>query len=44
MGMFEPSADARIAAAQLWGMYMALRSEGFTEEQAMAIILEMVAN
>lgn len=41
---FEPSADSRVAAKQLWDFYSALREVGFDEEQAMSIILELVAS
>lgn len=35
---YEPSANARMMAKSLYDMYMALRLEGFTEEQALSII------
>lgn len=37
-GPREPSADMRQAAAALREMYIALLNEGFTEDQALAII------
>lgn len=37
-GPREPSADQRVAAAQMYGMYLALLAEGFTEQQALVII------
>jgi hypothetical protein len=41
----EPSADQRTGAKQLRGMFLALVAEGFTEQQALAIIGQaMVAN
>lgn len=36
---FEPSADMRQVAKSMWNLYQALMQEGFTEEQAMRIIL-----
>lgn len=35
---YEPSASARITAKQLYDMYMALKLEGFNEDQALSII------
>lgn len=40
--MFEPSADARIAAKRTWDIYASLVNEGFTHEQAMQILLTMI--
>lgn len=37
--MYEPSADARMAAKSLFDFYSALVHEGFTENQALAILL-----
>lgn len=44
MNPFEPSSDSRVAAKQMWDLYSACVAQGFTPDQAMAIILEMVAN
>lgn len=35
---FEPTAEARVMAKQLFNLYMALTLEGFSEEQALSII------
>lgn len=42
-GPIEPSADAREFAAATFQIYMALTLEGFTEQQALAIIGQMLA-
>jgi hypothetical protein len=34
----EPSANARVAARQLWDMYQALLEEGFDERQALQLL------
>lgn len=39
----EPSADDRIAAKAMFAMFTALTDEGFTEEQALTIIGQMLA-
>ena len=44
MSIFEPSADARVAAKQMWDLYSACREQGFTEDQAMNILLAMVSD
>lgn len=41
--MFEPTSDARSAAAQLWNLYAALVQQGFSEDQAMSILLTTIA-
>ena len=43
-GPTEPAADLRVAAAALWGMFVALRSEGFSESQALVIIGHVLAS
>lgn len=40
--MFEPTSDARHAAAQLWNLYVALEQQGFSPDQAMAILLTTI--
>lgn len=42
-GPTEPAAEMRTVAAQLWQMFVALRAEGFTEGQALAIIGHAIA-
>jgi hypothetical protein len=37
-GPTEPRADLRRAASELWQMFVALTSEGFSEAQALQII------
>lgn len=39
----EPSADDRRAAKAMFGMYTALTDEGFTNEQALVIIGQLLA-
>lgn len=39
---FEPSADARVLAKNLFDMFMAMTQEGFTEDQALSIISTVV--
>lgn len=34
----EPNADQRAAAANLWQMYVALTKEGFSEQQALVVL------
>lgn len=34
----EPAADLRAAAAFYWQMFVALKAEGFTEEQALQLL------
>lgn len=38
----EPNADMRAMAALMWQMYTAMIDEGFTEDQAMTIISDML--
>lgn len=41
----EPSADIRMFASGMWQMYVALTLEGFSEQQALVVIGQMlVAN
>lgn len=40
--IIEPSADARVAAATIRQLYLALLNEGFTEEQAMTLVKSMI--
>lgn len=35
---YEPTADQRMAAAQMRGMFLALIAEGFTEYQALVLL------
>ena len=35
---YEPSASARVMAKQLYDMFMALKLEGFSEDEALSII------
>jgi hypothetical protein len=42
-GPTEPSADLRQAASALWQMFVALRSEGFNEQQALVVIGQVLA-
>ena len=41
-GGFEPAAEHRELAATVWGTYVALRKEGFTEAQALAIVGQLI--
>ena len=41
---FEATGDARQVAAALWNMYAAMREQGFSEDQAMDIVLTMLTN
>ena len=41
-GPVEPSADARIGAANLRQIFIALLAEGFTESQALVIIGQLI--
>ena len=41
--MFEPSADARIAAKRTWDIFVSLQHEGFNSDQAMQILLTMIS-
>lgn len=41
-GPTEPSADIRQAASTMWQIFVALTSEGFSEEQALMIISNMM--
>jgi hypothetical protein len=41
-GPTEPSADLRTMAAFLWQTYVALTLEGFSEQQALTIIGQIV--
>lgn len=41
--MIEPSADLRILANALMQTYVALTMEGFTEDQALVIIGQIIA-
>jgi hypothetical protein len=38
----EPSADIRQAASTMWQIFVALTSEGFSEEQSLTIISNML--
>lgn len=38
----EPTADLRQAAAWCWQTFVALRDEGFSDQQALAIIGQML--
>jgi hypothetical protein len=40
----EPRADMRVAAANLWQLYVALTNEGFDERQALTILGHVLAN
>lgn len=42
-GPTEPSADLRTMASALWQMFVALTAEGFSEQQALAIIGQVIA-
>ncbi len=42
-GPTEPSADLRQAASALWQMFVALKAEGFTEQQALTILGQVLA-
>jgi len=39
----EPTADMRTAAAGVWQMFTALLDEGFTEQQALVILGQVLA-
>ena len=39
----EPAADLREMAAALYGMFVALVDQGFTEQQALVIIGQVIA-
>lgn len=39
----EPSAELRVAAANLWQLYVALTNEGFSERQALVILGQVLA-
>lgn len=41
-GPIEPSADARQAAYQMRQMYLALINEGFPDDQALALVAQMI--
>lgn len=41
-GPTEPNADARSSAASIWQLHCALREQGFTEEQSMFMIGQML--
>lgn len=41
-GHTEPSADLRQMASALWQTFVALRSEGFSEKQALRIIADLL--
>lgn len=43
MGPTEPSADMRALASTLWQMFVALTAEGFTEQQALVILGNVIA-
>lgn len=40
-GVHEPAAWARTSAGQIYNMYVALTQEGFTADQALAIVVNM---
>lgn len=40
----EPAAELREAASALWQTYIALTSEGFSEQQALVIIGQILAS
>jgi hypothetical protein len=42
-GPIEPTADQRVMAATLRGIYLALMQEGFTEHEALTIIGQLLA-
>lgn len=42
MGPMEPSANARQAAKELRGLFLALTYEGFTESQALTLIGQLL--
>ena len=44
MNPTEPSADLRAMASTLWQTFVALTHEGFSEQQALIIIGQMLAN
>ena len=43
MGPTESSADMRALASTLWQMFVALTAEGFTEQQALVILGNVIA-
>jgi hypothetical protein len=43
MGPVEPSADLRTFARMSYEMFVALAAEGFTEQQALTIIGQVIA-
>ena len=43
MIQYEAAAELRLAATALWGLYVSLVQEGFSEEQALQIELAAVA-
>lgn len=42
MGETEPSADLREMASMLWQTHVALTGSGFTEDQSLKIISELI--
>ncbi len=38
----EPSADIRMFASRMWQMYVALTLEGFSEQQALVVIGQVI--
>ncbi len=44
MGQTEPSADLREMASMLWQTHVALTGSGFTEEQSLRIISELIGS
>ena len=42
-GPTEPNADMRVLATTLWQMFVALTQEGFSEQQALVVIGQMLA-
>lgn len=43
IGQTEPPADIRAAAQVMWQMFAALKQQGFTEAQALAMLGNMMA-
>ena len=39
----EPNAEIRQMASTVWQMFVALKDEGFTEQQALVIVGELIA-